>query len=153
MSNRRIWTWHDVGWAEIASVVMLAVCVALFVGWLGSMTYFFRSITKPELLMNDQFFRFSVVYPPVYTLIFVPLLFTDVLESKLFILPLHLGCVICLFYLAYFTAKSLVLLEKGEAVTFYEAAGPFFLIWFYPLGIWVIQPRVNRLFAKESAGE
>lgn len=103
--------------------------------------------------MNDQFFRFSVVYPPVYTLIFVPLLFTDVLESKLFILPLHLGCVICLFYLAYFTAKSLVLLEKGEAVTFYEAAGPFFLIWFYPLGIWVIQPRVNRLFAKESAGE
>jgi hypothetical protein len=153
MSSRRIWTWHDFGWATVASFVTMAVYMLLFVGWLGSMAYFFRSKTKPELQMNDRFFQFSLMYPPLYTLIFAPLLFTDVLESKQFIIPLHIVCMICIFYLLYFTAKSLVLMEKGEEATFYDSAGPFFLIWFFPIGIWVIQPRVNRLFASESGEE
>jgi hypothetical protein len=23
----------------------------------------------------------------------------------------------------------------------------FFLIWFFPIGVWIIQPRINRLYA------
>jgi hydrogenase maturation factor len=35
----------------------------------------------------------------------------------------------------------------GRTVSFYDYAGPFFLWWFFPLGIWFVQPRINRLFA------
>jgi hypothetical protein len=31
-------------------------------------------------------------------------------------------------------------------VSFYDFSGPFFLLWFFPIGIWIIQPRINRLF-------
>ena len=153
MPSRRIWTWHDLSWSAVASFVTMAVYLLLFVCWLGSMAYFFRSKSKPELQMDDRFFRFSLVYPPLYTLICVPLLFTDVLESKQFIFPLHIACMIYLFYLLYFAAKSLVQMERGEQATFYDSAGPFFLSWFFPIGIWIIQPRVNRLFASESGRE
>jgi hypothetical protein len=32
-----------------------------------------------------------------------------------------------------------------KAAGFYEYSGPFFLIWFFPIGLWIIQPRINRL--------
>jgi hypothetical protein len=33
-----------------------------------------------------------------------------------------------------------------KPVTFSDFAGEFFLIWFFPVGIWIIQPRINKLF-------
>ena len=34
-----------------------------------------------------------------------------------------------------------------RADSFYDYAGAFFLLWFFPLGIWILQPRVNALAA------
>jgi hypothetical protein len=56
-----------------------------------------------------------------------------------------------MFCTLYFVSKSWVLAETGNAATFYDYAGPFFLTWFFPIGIWVIQPKVNRLFDKTLA--
>ena len=57
-------------------------------------------------------------------------------------LPLY-----CLFFDLNFISKSLALAETGKPVSFYDYSGPFFLIWFFPLGIWFVQPRINRLYA------
>jgi hypothetical protein len=35
-------------------------------------------------------------------------------------------------------------IELQREVTFSDFAGEFFLIWFYPVGIWIIQPKVNK---------
>ena len=56
----------------------------------------------------------------------------------------------CMFYLLYFVSKSLVLAETDKTATFYDYAGPFFLMWFYPIGIWIIQPRINRLYSERG---
>jgi hypothetical protein len=45
-------------------------------------------------------------------------------------------------------SKSLVLAETGKPASFYDYAGPFFLLWFFPVGIWIVQPRVNRLYSE-----
>jgi len=49
------------------------------------------------------------------------------------IVPLHFFAMFCLFYDLYFVSKSLVTAETRRPVTFYDYAGPFFLIWFFPM--------------------
>jgi hypothetical protein len=116
------------------------------------MGLFFDSLVEPGLRMQTQFFRFSLVYPVVY----VPIFFLVVIPDTGFpgwVVPLHLACMVCLFYFLYFASKNLVLAETRKPVSFYEYAGPFFLLWFFPVGVWFIQPKVNRLFAERSGTE
>jgi len=72
------------------------------------------------------------------------------LHAVLFLLifPLHLLAMFCLFYLLYFVSKSLVLAETCKPASFNEYAGLFFLIWVFPIGVWFIQPRINRQYAE-----
>lgn len=60
--------------------------------------------------------------------------------------PLHLFSMFCIFYCLYFNAKALKTVEWQNTVTFSDFAGEFFLIWFFPIGVWIIQPRINKLF-------
>lgn len=64
--------------------------------------------------------------------------------------PLGVVPMICSLYVLQFVAKIMVLVEKKQVPTFYEYAGPFFLLWFFPLGIWFVQPRVNRIYELNS---
>jgi hypothetical protein len=129
------------GMAIFAMIFLLA-----FVAWMGSLGQFLNSILPPELRLRTAFFRFALVYPVFYIFVFF----------KVFIVPgpipylgvfisLHLLGMICMFYDVLFVSKALVLAEKGRPVSFIDYAGPFFLLWFYPIGIWIIQPRVNAL--------
>jgi len=61
------------------------------------------------------------------------------------IVLLHLFSVFCIFYSLYFVAKTIKTAELQRAVEFGDFVGEFFLIWFYPIGIWIIQPRVNKM--------
>ena len=47
-----------------------------------------------------------------------------------------------------FPAKVLKSLELGRVARFGEYAGDFFLFLFWPIGIWVVQPRVNKIKEK-----
>jgi hypothetical protein len=49
-------------------------------------------------------------------------------------------------YLTYWVAKTIKLLELQREVRFSEFIREFFLIWFFPIGIWFIQPKINRWF-------
>jgi hypothetical protein len=64
--------------------------------------------------------------------------------------PMHLGSMVGIFYALLFTANRLTTLERKQRVSFFDYAGPFFLFWFFPLGIWFIQPRVNRLLGNDA---
>jgi len=59
----------------------------------------------------------------------------------------HLFSMFCLFYCLYFIAKALKTVELQRPVTFSDYAGEFFLLWFYPVGVWILQPRINQIFA------
>jgi hypothetical protein len=68
------------------------------------------------------------------------------------IVPLHLLSMGCLFYCLYFIAKALKSVEAQQPVSVSEYLGDFFLLWFYPVGIWILQPRVNKLFPPDTTG-
>ena len=61
------------------------------------------------------------------------------------IIPLHFFSMFCIFHTLYFSAKTLKSVEMQRIATFSDYAGEFFLLWFFPIGIWVIQPRLNKL--------
>lgn len=68
----------------------------------------------------------------------------------LIIVLLHLFSMFCIFYCLYFVAKSLKAVELERPVSFSDYAGEFFLIWFFPIGVWFIQPRINSIFSDNS---
>ena len=51
----------------------------------------------------------------------------------------------CAFHSLWFTAKALKSVELGRAVSFSDFGGDFMALWFLPIGVWIIQPKVNRL--------
>jgi hypothetical protein len=69
------------------------------------------------------------------------------------IIPLSLISTVLMFYCHYHTGKTLKLVEHGDAPGKVDAIGEFFLIWFYYIGVWFIQPRVNRVVADEILPE
>lgn len=61
------------------------------------------------------------------------------------IVPLHLFSMFCIFYCLYFVAKTFKTVELQREVTFSDFAGEFFLFWFFPIGIWIVQPKINKM--------
>ena len=127
--------------------VMLLFMLSL-AAWLWSMGSFLNSIGQPALRLRLGFFRFALIYPTVYIFIFLALFSTTNPVLLAFTFPLHFFAMYCLFYDLYFVSKSLALVEAGKLVSFYDYAGSFFLLWFFPVGVWFIQPRINRLHAQ-----
>lgn len=68
-----------------------------------------------------------------------------VASSMAIIIPLHLFSMFCIFYCLYFVSKTFKTVELQRETTFSDFAGEFFLIWFYPIGIWIVQPKINKM--------
>jgi hypothetical protein len=138
--------------SQLLWVVTLPFMFGLL-GWLWSMGKFLSSIIPSSLRLQIGFFRFALIYPAVYVFAFIAFFETRKPAMFALIFPFHLFAMFCMFYNLYFVSKSLVLAETGKPASFYDYAGPFFLIWFFPIGVWVVQPRINRIYAQKRSGE
>jgi hypothetical protein len=49
-----------------------------------------------------------------------------------------------------FVATALGVAETGKSRVFSQIVGTFFLLWFFPVGIWIIQPKINRLYQEHN---
>lgn len=67
------------------------------------------------------------------------------------IIPLHLFSMFCIFYCLYFVSKTFKTAELQRKVSFSDFAGEFFLIWFFPIGIWIVQPKINKIAEQPTA--
>ena len=140
-------------WSELGNVGKLYVELSFllmicFLVWMWSLGSFLNSIVKPELRMRTGLFLFGLLYPPVYGVAFFAVL--ERRHALLFamIWPFHLLAMVCLLYQLKFVSKSLAMAETGKSEEFRDYAGLFLLIWFFPIGVWFIQPRINRLYAR-----
>ncbi len=146
-------SWRDINGATLLFLGAMFLYLLSFLCWYWSMGSFLASTVESELKLKQGFFRLALLYPLFYMPVFFWIVFSPGLGPAAIIFPLHLFCMFCLFYGLYFVSKNLVMAETGKPASFYDYAGPFFLIWFYPIGIWFIQPRVNRLYAEKKRAE
>jgi len=139
--------------------VMMILFIGLFFGWLYSLgTNLFKKLPVTEKMSLTRFKVFLFIYAG-YILLFLVFMFgifSAVSSGMLLnpalifalIIPFHLFAMFCSIYCLYFTGKALKAVELQKPVAFSDYVGEFFLLWFFPIGIWIIQPRINKLFSE-----
>jgi len=100
-------------------LAFLLVVIAIF-GWVYFMWSLMRSVT---LVSQNN-------YNPAITGLMIPCMFL---------------LIVAVFYIYYFVAKTLRTAELKRAINVGDYIGEFFLIYFFPIGIWFLQPKINKL--------
>ena len=88
-------------------------------------------------------FKISIGYTAIYVIFFS--LFFEIIPSD-YLEPLHMVSFACNIYCLYFLSKLLVMVEKKGKAKFSEYFGTLISAWILIIGIWNIQPRINRIF-------
>ncbi|MBR4713376.1 MAG: hypothetical protein IKP27_06850 [Paludibacteraceae bacterium] len=65
-------------------------------------------------------------------------------------IPFNLFLILCGLYSLYIVVKLLVTAEKQRESKFDDIIAELVLLFIYPIGVWIIQPRINKLFEQEN---
>lgn len=141
--------------------VILLLFSLLFFGWLWAMGIGLQKWVPLEVNMKTARFKVFFFIPLVYILFIIismtgiftgngNVFFKNLAIIVAVIVPLHLFSMFCIFYTIYFAAKTLKTVELKRKVGFGDFIGEFFLLWFNFIGIWIVQPKVNRLYEKNK---
>ena len=84
-----------------------------------------------------------IVYPSIYMPIGLILLLSRYIDMDI-ILPFHYTAMICMFLLMVLTCITIIKFEKAERLKRSNGVGLFLGIWYFPIGIWIIQPKLNE---------
>lgn len=137
-------------------IIMLIFTAALF-GWFYALGTNLHKKLPEAVKMNLTRFKVFLFVPAAYIVLLCLFIYsisnTAVTDGTLsdpgvvgFIVPVHLFSIFCIFYCLHFNAKALKSVELQKPVTFSDFSGDFFLLWFYPVGVWILQPRINNIF-------
>jgi hypothetical protein len=141
------------------ALTFIAVLVSIVIVecWLYALATRLHTKLPPDHQLKLGRFRFAFFFPIFYLIAVLCFMWFAVQSESpallFFIFPFHFFAMGCIFYVLYFVAKSLKTVELQRRVEFGDYAGEFFLIWFFFVGVWIIQPRVNALFASDEKTE
>jgi hypothetical protein len=135
------------------SRIIIPIISVLFGGglllWMYSIASGLQDNIPSSVKLN--FKRFKVIFfLTILLLIIISFVMTLQLHSTTnlgFIELLILFVMFGIFYTLVFTARTFKTCELQRQVKFSDYAGEFMIFWFFPLGIFVIQPKVNKLIA------
>jgi hypothetical protein len=151
------------GFFWLFPLIMLITIGTLF-GWMWQVGVNLQKLLPEELRMKTTAFKIFLILPVVYITFFITgfiYMFTHIIAVGgdqpptqfffvfIIIFPLHLFSMFCMFYCIYFTARTLKTLELMRRVTASDYIGEFFLVWFFFVGVWILQPKINKLVAPE----
>lgn len=140
--------------------IVMILFVAIFFVWFWSVAVGLQKKVPENITMKVKKFKIFFFIPLAYMLfIMIFMVFTMnglvnggsepnvglVVSMFAIIVPLHLFSMFCIFYSMYFVAKTFKTVELQQEVQFSDFAGEFFMIWFYPIGIWILQPKINKM--------
>ena len=129
---------------QIKILLMTILFAGVYYGWLYALGVNLNKKLPSTVNMNLKKFKCCLLIPIVCMLLVI--YFTDIfnLIFPIVMLILSLVSMYCIFYCFYFIAKALKAVESQEPNE--DFLGEFFYLWFFPIGIWFIQPRVNKIF-------
>jgi len=130
--------------------------LGVFFGWLYSIGVGLNKTIPNGLKLKVRKFRIFLLIPICY-IILISIFIVPIIDSSrdivslpniailTIIVLLHLFSMFCILYCFYFVAKTIKTAELQRNVRFGDYAGEFFLIWFYPIGVWFLQPKINKI--------
>lgn len=125
------------------------IWIVVILGWLYSIAISANSRLPENLRRSTSVLNFVLPFAVVYCL-YTSQSFLSLdsgprsSEPPVWLVPAHLFSMFGIFYTMWFAAKQLTTLLENREVKFTEFAGRFFLFWFFPLGVWFVQPEVNK---------
>lgn len=144
--------------------IMMMIFIGVFFGWFWSVAIGLQYKVPTDVKMKVTKFKMLFAIPMTYIvalMLFVGVQINTIMTSNTgfdpelitslipIILPIHLFSMFCIFYSLYFVAKTVKTVELQREVSFSDFAGEFFMIWFYPIGIWILQPQINKMVEEE----
>ncbi len=142
--------------------ILMLIYISVLFGWLWSVGVFLSKKLPIDAPMPSGLFKGAIIIPTLYILFicwFVAKLMWGNEMSELFlqenltiILTAHFTSMACIFFIFYYNAKALKSVELQHPALLGDYVGEFFLFWFFPVGLWFLQPRINKLL-EESGTE
>lgn len=145
--------------AKIITVIVIAFSSVVWL-WFWSLGVGLQKFIPESLRLNTTLFKILYFIPVLYVigiLVFVNDMINQMLLDEFDFAPdifevyfavlfsLNMLVLICSIYIMYFSAKSFKTAEKKKKVKFGDFVGEFFLLWIYPIGVWIVQPIVNKI--------
>ena len=141
-------------WANFSTAVLLvevawAPFILCYLGWVASVGLFLNWSLDPEVKLRTGFFCFALIYAALYLLVALPVFLGTNPVVWRAVIFFHVFALICVFYALNFVAKTLKVTDQGRPVIMHEHGKELLLLFLFPLGIWLIQPRINRIYQSE----
>lgn len=126
----------------------------LLLSWFWILGIWLNRLVLEELRSGTIIFTLSIILSIAIVICLQTLFILQPASSSLLdliplIAPLYFLFIFCMLYNLYFIAKNLVLAEKNATVKPEEYIVPFLALWFFPIGLWLLQPRVNALYTRK----
>lgn len=135
----------------LPALVLLAVGMG---GWWYALANELTRKAPSSVRVNARLLRLFIIIPFTYIILLcllMGLLFSGLVNAEIMkylslpVLLLHFFSMFCMFYGMYHLARLMKARELQRSVTFSDFSAEFFLFWFFPIGVWILQPRVNRM--------
>jgi hypothetical protein len=126
--------------------------VVFFLLWMGWIHTTGNELGKKwgKRKLDLRLFRISIF---VYLIFISFVTFQDTLginPESMFFPVVAIFVLLSIIYCFYYVSKMLVSMEKQRDVKFKEHQLEFFLFFIFIVGIWILQPRINRLATEQD---
>jgi|GEM_PF-1257019 len=131
---------------------------AVFIGWIYSVGVSMHTLLPQNLKPSIIYFRISflvilleIIFAGFYgTLTINQNIYERFISNLWILIPIMLYLFWSFLYVFMFSARMLESAIEGELVNRSDSLKVFFGFWFYPIGIWYIQPAVQRVLNKHA---
>lgn len=136
----------------VMSVVIFA-SLATYLLWCWSVAMFFYAKAPLHMIKHVARFKLMFVLSLFYVLLFAMSIsggnllspIEHVERHTLLLIGIHVMGSGALMYCLYFVARTVKTFELQRKLKFEDFSEEFFLLLFFPLGVWKIQPKINAL--------
>jgi len=121
-------------------------------GYFLGFGYFLSKLSNRNKGFSYYLFLFLITFSIIYSTLFASFMFRDHSADTLgglnfgYILPLHFFSMIGNLIVLRYCAKLINSIEKKREVEASDYLGDFFLLWFIPIGVWILQPRLTKIW-------
>ena len=140
-------------------IPLAALAIISYLTWFWVTGSFLGAISDRTNTMGNRLFRVSIVCLALWFALAITIfragLFGNltairipVFAVTLLFLPLHFIAILCIPFVLYFWCKHLLLAELRDSADFFQYLELIFLLSFFFVGVWNIQPRINRLYSQ-----
>lgn len=142
---------------DTINLLLITLLIAVFATW----TYYLGTELYKKLpsghALNINKFKFHFFFPIIYFTVAVVATGGGYTISNENIdqygaigypmIILHIFSMYCMIYCIYFLSKALISVEtQNKNIQTSEYIGYLFGFWFFPIGIWFIQPKIRQIF-------